>query len=803
MKTKIRLAPRWHKVLNDILENKARAILVVLAIAVGVIAFGSVFIARDRAVTDMNEGYRAIHPPEIFLYGWPFDKKTVQAIEQMPYVDGAEGWATAELKMEYNGQWSNIDLYAAGDFADMHVGRVKPISGRWPPATREVWLERATAEYLNVQPGQVVIMEKPDGTRYRLTFAGLIYDIQAVPPVLSTRARGYVTLETLQWLGMTIQYSHVAISLDDSITSISQIDRINTDISDRLKHYGYRIWGGYSPPPGKHWAADQVDAFASVLASIGALALVLSGFMVTNTISSLITQQKRQIGMMKTVGATGSQIFGLYLVEVGLYGLSALVISVPISLILGGVFAGTIAGFLNFDVDQPRLTLSIFLLQLATALVVPILAALVPTLGGIRATVREAISDYGIGADVKQGWLDRFLLQARVLSRPILVSLQNAFRRKGRMILTLITLTIAGAIFISVFNLRDALGVEQQHVVDLAPYDVLVYLSQAYPIRRLEQEAMHVADVDHVEGWGYSWVRRVKPDEDKATEDVEGNWFEILAPPIGQTSLHPRVLEGRWLLPGDENALVVSTAILEVEPDIGVGDTITLLLNGKERDWLVVGILDAGPGEQVAYANIHYFSRLLGTPGQVYGLLVFTQKHDLQAQKDAAQTVEERLKEAGLLVDRTRTMQEEINATASQFDLLTTFLLTMTVLLAIVGALGLASTMSLNVLERTREIGMMRAVGATDGSIRGIVIVEGSVTGLLSWLFAVPLSIPLTYGLCSAIGDVFFDYALPVSFAPAGIVLWLGIALAIAVIASLLPAQRAAGLSVREALAYE
>ena len=191
-----------------------------------------------------------------------------------------------------------------------------------------------------------------------------------------------------------------------------------------------------------------------VLASIGALTLVLSGFMVTNTIASLIAQQRRQIGMMKTVGATGGQIFGVYLIEIAIYGLLALLVSVPLSLILGGIFAQTIAGFLNFDIAQPQITIWIFLLQLAAALMVPVLASAVPIIKGTRATVREAVSDYGIGADVKQGWLDHLLLRARFLSRPILVSLQNAFRRKSRMILTLITLTIAGAICISVFNLR-------------------------------------------------------------------------------------------------------------------------------------------------------------------------------------------------------------------------------------------------------------------------------------------------------------------------------------------------------------
>ncbi|MBN1429730.1 MAG: ABC transporter permease [Anaerolineae bacterium] len=801
MRIGIQLAPRWHKILNDVLENKARTILVVLAIAVGVIAFGGVLTAKEMAVTDMNQAYLATHPPEIFLYGSPFTQRTERAIEQMPHVDGAQGWTTAWLKMEYNSEWSNIDLYAVQDFSDMRVGVVEPIDGDWPPKTREIWFERATIDYLGTAPGKTITIELSDGTRRQLTVGGTIHDINAVPPNLSNWPQGYVTLETLKWLGMSTNFSYVAISLEDSITDLGQIEQIRTDISDRLERYGYQMWGGYSPTPGKHWAADQVEAFSMVLALIGALTLVLSGFMVTNTVSSLITQQKRQIGMMKTVGATGGQIFGLYLLEICGIGLFALLVSIPLSLVLGSVFANTIAGYLNFDISRFRMTYWVILLQLAAALAVPVLAASLPIARGIRTTVREAVSDYGIGGDVKQGWLDRLVARTRVLSRPILVSLQNAFRRKGRMALTLITLTIAGAIFMSVFTLRHSLAQELERVMSLYDFDVEVYLDQYYSARRLEQEAMRVPGVDHIEGWTFAWAQRIKSGQD--TDEIEGGGFQILAPPIGKTYLKPDILEGRWLCPEDENALVISTAMLAQEPDIKVGDTITLDIQGKEREWLVVGLLNAGPGERVAYANFPYLSRLTGMPGMVYDVFVFTQEHDLQTQQRVANAVAEQLKSAGVLVGQSMTMQEITNTTSSQFDLLIGFLLSMTVLLAIVGGLGLTSTMSLNVLERTREIGVMRAVGATNGSIRGIVVVEGMITGLLSWLLAIPLSFPLATGLCTMIGDVFFEFPLTVSFSPVGIIFWLAVALVISVIASLIPAQRAARISVREALAYE
>jgi len=136
-------------------------------------------------------------------------------------------------------------------------------------------------------------------------------------------------------------------------------------------------------------------------------------------------------------------------------------------------------------------------------------------------------------------------------------------------------------------------------------------------------------------------------------------------------------------------------------------------------------------------------------------------------------------------------------------DVLIGLMLLMAALLAVVGALGLTGTMSLNVLERTREIGVMRAIGATNRAIRQIVIVEGIVIVLLSWVLGTILSIPLTRFLADAVGLMFLKERLPFTFSVEGVGLWLGLSIVIATLASLLPAHRAARISVREALAYE
>ena len=126
----------------------------------------------------------------------------------------------------------------------------------------------------------------------------------------------------------------------------------------------------------------------------------------------------------------------------------------------------------------------------------------------------------------------------------------------------------------------------------------------------------------------------------------------------------------------------------------------------------------------------------------------------------------------------------------------------MAVVIAVVGGVSLSGVLSINVLERRREIGVMRAIGASSLQIFRLLVGEGLLLGWLSWLIALPLSIPagslLTYGLSAIMGG-----ELTYKYSPAGILYWLAIITVLSIVASILPARGATRISVRESLAYQ
>jgi putative ABC transport system permease protein len=137
-----------------------------------------------------------------------------------------------------------------------------------------------------------------------------------------------------------------------------------------------------------------------------------------------------------------------------------------------------------------------------------------------------------------------------------------------------------------------------------------------------------------------------------------------------------------------------------------------------------------------------------------------------------------------------------------QFSTVTWMLLALSIIVAVVGAIALMGALSIGVIERTKEIGVLRAVGARSHIILGIFVMEGVLQGLLSWLVAVPISLVASPMVATALGIAMFSAKLDYQYNWAAIGIWLGVVIAISIVASILPARGATQISVRDSLAY-
>jgi putative ABC transport system permease protein len=225
---------------------------------------------------------------------------------------------------------------------------------------------------------------------------------------------------------------------------------------------------------------------------------------------------------------------------------------------------------------------------------------------------------------------------------------------------------------------------------------------------------------------------------------------------------------------------------------------------GKKEDWTVVGIFKfVGIQDVLGYTSYDTLAELLSMTGRSFSYRVETNDHSEANQGKMSVVLDNYLRDLGYQVAEVEPGSNSMKTASEGLNVLITFLLIMALLTAVVGSMGLTGTMGMNVLERTREIGVMRSIGAVDKVVVKTVIVEGMVIGGISWFLGALLSFPITSMLSTIISLAIFETQIEVAFTPEGFLIWLVLVIILSALASILPARNAARLTIREVLAYE
>jgi len=800
------LSLRWRKALRDLWWEKTRTLLVILSIAVGLFTFGVILGTRNLITTELPARYMAVHPASATLYtAVPFDDGMVASAARFPGVGAADGRFAATVRYrDAAGEWRDLKLYALDDYEASEVDVVNPWRGAWPPPDRAILLERNSLRQTGLVLGDDLWLETARGDSRRLPIAGLTHDMNQAPAQVTGIPYGYVDVDTLEWLGFPRGYNELHLLVAERPLDKSHIQTVAAGVADKLERDGHPVVWTHVPEPGRHFVQDFLPAIILIMSVMGALALLLSVLLAVNVIVAILLQQTRQIGVMKAVGGRRIQIAGIYLRMVLIFGAAAVVIAVPLSVLGAHAYSRFVAGQLNFDLDRVRLVPSVLVVEVAVGLLVPLAAALLPIAGGTRVTAREAMSEYGLeGQAGGTGRLERLLIRAQAhtpLSRPTRLALRNVFRRKGRLARTLLALMLAGAMFMTVWSVRGSLYRTLEETLAEQSADVQVQLTTPQRVGRLAGLTKGLPGVSGAEYWIVRTGVLLRPD------GTEGDSVLVSGLPLDSRQYRPAITAGRWLARGDDHAVVVPRPLLDAEPELQLGGELRLRIGEEETAWTIVGVQRAfqppiAPAQ--VYVSDASLAQVAGQHDHADTLRLQTNDDAPETQAAALAAVEDRLAAAGIEVRSTRTGAEDRRVYGERFNLLTIILLVLAFLLGTVGGLGLMGTMSLNVLERRREIGVMRAIGASNAAVMRLVVVEGVAVGLMSWLGALVLAQPMSRMMAYAVGMAFLKRPLSFGFDWRAPLMWVGIVVAIAALSSLLPAWSAARLSVRETLAYE
>jgi putative ABC transport system permease protein len=269
----------------------------------------------------------------------------------------------------------------------------------------------------------------------------------------------------------------------------------------------------------------------------------------------------------------------------------------------------------------------------------------------------------------------------------------------------------------------------------------------------------------------------------------------------------PMIVTGRWLRPGDDRVIVVNKEVAD-DNQLKVGDMVSLDLAELGRsDWEIVGLHHAiGTGEfsvNNVYAPREAVLRATNRVGRGDAVLVKTQRHDDASVKSVADALQAEYAQKNMKVSQIATGTSDRAQMSASFAIVIYMLLAMAFLAAVVGGIGQMGALSIGVIERTKEIGILRAIGAGSGTIIRMFMLEGILQGVMSWLLALPLSLVLAPLFAGRLGRIMFGINLEYRYDYQAALVWLVIVLLIGAVASIGPARSATRVSVRQSLAYE
>ncbi len=788
----------YIKVLRDLKRNWGRSVLAVLSIAIGVFAVGINSGMMDLMPTRMLSSYQASHPAHVRLWlDGVVDDDQINRLAREPGIAGVEGVRdlSARWRLTSDQEWRDIDLTARADYAHQQFNTVTLVSGAWP-AKDVVAVEESSVDYFHIQPGSTLTL-LINGREHEVKVGGVVKDVMNNMPAFGGNAALFISSEMggniWGWSG----YTGLLVQVPQYSEATAQAAA--TQLKGTLEKMNVPVFFYRTFDPNKHFLQDMVNGVIMITTVMGVLALGLGLFLVINTITALVSQQTPQIGIMKAIGGTTRQVMTLYLGSVLIYGLLALLIALPLGVLAADAISEMLLKMMGISADpNVNVSTSAVVQQVLVALWVPLLAALWPIYSGVRLTVREATSNYGIGATFGKGLIDRLLARVRGLPRQAILTLRNTFRRKGRVVLTQITLIMAGVVFVMVMSSAASFTYTINYLTDSLGLKVLMYFEQ--PVRIDEAKAIIESQPD-VEFAEFTLFQSSTAYQDKTTDKGKDIFINAVQPDSRLLKL--AVVSGRWLLPADEHAAVLSTDTAG-KMGVHVGDKIFVKINGAERvEWTVVGtVTDLSNNQRNVYVPLGTYQREVGLSGRGTTAWLSITPDTAATQLRVEKNLREALNARGLKVGGTQTAESIRVNNENTFGIITAMLLTMSALIAVVGAIGLAGTLSINVLERRREIGVMRAIGASSFQIARLFVGEGLILGLMAWVIAIPLSVPVGQLFSLVIGQV-INFGIVYQFSWTGALQWLIIVVVLSILGAALPALRATRISIRESLAYE
>lgn len=774
------------KAYNDIRRRKIRSLLTITGIIIGVAGIVAIVATARNLEVAQRYNYNNASQDDMSWWAWNNSETTEYALAGLPNVAEVQRRASYSTKFRAGPEWYDATIYGYADYSDVRVNKMEFVEGR-PPQPGEIAFEASARALIpSLKLGDPIIYRAgPNNQEQRLVISGFARSPAYPSASLLNFTLAYASAPDVRRMLGIPGDNEIALKVYD----LAERGETRRQAEDIFRKRNLQFGGYTARDPNNYLGKQELDTLVLLLLVFSGVGLVISGFLVANTLSAIITEQIGEIGTLKAVGASRWQVLQVYVWAALIYGLFGTLIGIGAGFGLGKVLLSYLGSTVNFDVDRFFFQPEALALGLVVGLGVTLVAALVPAWGGTRLSVRQALASYGISSSYGQGWLDRMLARMRSLPPLMALSFRNLARRKVRNLVTFGVVALSCAAFLAAQSASASVERTIGSLYDIYGSDGWVQftsrLNSGFTERLKTVDGVVLAE---------PWSRG------RAT--LKAGRADLWGLPHDTRLYQKPVVEGRWFGPADNNVALATTALAAAK-DLRVGDTVEVEVGRVRAELLIIGLLEDNSKYLGSTSAGKLFTpqdtaeRLLRHQGQADFFSLGFERHDKAFVDGTMSLIERRFKEYG---PSTLAAYSD-KASAQQITgILQVMLYAMVAIIALVGVIGVINTLTLNVLERRREIGILRSLGGTDGRLLQVFLTEGLLLGVLGFGVGLTLGYPLANLLVSFIGQSTFP--LTFVFDPSMVALTLLFALVLSAGASLGPALGAARVRISNTIRY-
>lgn len=788
-----------RKVIRDLEKYKGRTVLAFLAVMIGVMSVGFVLSAYAILQREMQANFLDTNPASVVLYVPDLDVDGVNLLrKEFPDTELALRKTVQARVLRDNGTFGTVYLYATDTFSNQRVDTFDLEAGKFPEKENQMVLERDSLKnlpQLTLGYDESLTIQIPGQEPQLMELSGRVHAPGLSPASMEKYSYAFLSLDSLTALGNTGWYDEIRIVSYKDRSDRDAMRELASEMKATLALDGYSVVRVDVPEPGRHPHADQLDSLLFLLESFSVISVLAAGIVMINLLQFILSSQIRQIAVMKSLGASRADILIPYLTYVLLICAGSVLAATPIAVILGRTYATFAAGILNFDISNDRIPPWVFLFQGAVGLLIPLLASIPGFTKCLRVTVQEGLSASS-PTDRPAKRTRKFPAHTRLRINTLLrIPLLNLSRNSKRTVPAILALATGGILFMTSQNIVSSVNSTVYQSMETFRYRYDVRLAEKEDPERIEQAFQQIPQMKEIELYGISQMFFEK-------EDKTGSSFYTIRTISPESRLvdFSRMLSGAAVTRPD--AVYINNALRDEEPWLEAGMTVTMSANGTSSKVYIAGIVNEIPPIPCAYMNPTSFVSMYGSPARQN---VFVATEDLTAleQTEVAAKIEEVCASDGIIVSENWNIFLLRKAFVEHLNIIVNFLAVVSILAITVGGISIASAVGMNISERKRELGTLRAIGSDPHRTMALVSAEVLLTGLAGWAVGILASIPVSIWTGNYFGRIFLHSDLTFTLSWTGALLWLGLSLGLSLLSGFFPAANASKAPLKEMLSYE